>query len=175
MSRSIPSDCFQSPPKSIANPDTIPPQRFSTPTALARDEVGTTSKAAGKIFPIKSPLIRPKAPAAMRVAVRVSLLPIRYRHGAHKRRLPTISQCLGRLYRATNSGDGGNTDQMTSPAKGFGSGASTAYEPPAASSMSGSRPRSCHPWQRSRIAPMSASGLRDKSSTMSARDFVPPA
>ena len=76
---------------------------------------------------------------------------------------------------ATNSGDGGNTDQMTSPAKGFGSGASTAYEPPAASSMSGSRPRSCHPWQRSRITPMSASGLRDKSSTMSARDFVPPA
>jgi len=39
---------------------------------------------------------------------------------------------------ATDSGDGGNTDQLTSPAKGFGSGASTAYEPPAASSMSGS-------------------------------------
>lgn len=49
------------------------------------------------------------------------------------------------------------------------------YEPPVASSMSGSRPDSRQPWQRWRMAAMSASGLRPRSSTMSARDFVPPA
>ena len=49
------------------------------------------------------------------------------------------------------------------------------YEPPAASSMSGSRPDSRQFWQRWRMAAVSASGLRARSSTMSARDFVPPA
>jgi hypothetical protein len=41
--------------------------------------------------------------------------------------------------------------------------------------LCGSRPRSRQFRQRSRIAATSASGLRARSSTMSARDFVPPA
>jgi hypothetical protein len=51
----------------------------------------------------------------------------------------------------------------------------TRYSPPAASAMSPSRPRSRHRSHSSRISAMSTSGFRDRSSTMSARDFMPPA
>ena len=51
----------------------------------------------------------------------------------------------------------------------------TLYGSPIGSSVSGSMPRSRQLRQRSRIAATSASGLRERSPTMPARNFVPPA
>ena len=50
----------------VANPETSPPHRLSTPTAVARNWLGITSKADGKIFPIIRPLNNPNAMAAKR-------------------------------------------------------------------------------------------------------------
>jgi hypothetical protein len=48
--RSIPTELFHAATANGEEPDSIAPQKLSTPTAVARDAFGTTSKAAGKMF-----------------------------------------------------------------------------------------------------------------------------